>query len=223
MSLRVLLGEDTLLAREGILRALDDADDIDVVGACGTLDCLRTAVDDAEPDVVLTDIRMPPTHTDEGIRFAAELRETHPRIGVVILSNHADVTYAATLFDTGGAGRGYMLKEQVRDRSELSRVLHQVAEGGSYVDAAVMGPMLVDAHAARSRLDPLTPREVDVLRLIAEGKSNAGAAEALGLTVRGVERHVNSIFTKLDLADDRDVNRRVKAVLVYLSKEQPVS
>lgn len=220
MTIRVLVGEDSPLAREGILHALDGADDVDVVGACDNLDALREVIDAEEPDVVLTDIRMPPTKTDEGIRLAAELRHTHPRVGVVILSNHAEVIYAATLFSEGTGGRGYLLKDQVKDRDELLRVLHQVAEGGSYVDAAVMGPKMVDAHSARSQLDPLTPRERTVLRLLAEGKSNAGIAAAIDITVRGVERHVNAIFSKLGLSDGADSNRRVRATLIYLHAAQ---
>jgi DNA-binding NarL/FixJ family response regulator len=217
MAIRVVLGEDSYLAREGILRALEAIDDVDLVAACADLDELREAVDEEQPDVVLTDIRMPPTNTDEGIRFAGELRSSHPEIGVVVLSQHAEPLYATALFERGSDRRAYLLKERLRDRGELVRALHEVAGGGSVVDSRIVDELLLaQRHREDSRLDQLTPRELEILGMIAEGRSNSAIAEALVITKRAVERHINSIFWKLDLGESEDVSRRVKAVLVYL-------
>jgi DNA-binding NarL/FixJ family response regulator len=217
MTIRVVLGEDSYLAREGILRALEAIDDVDLVAACGDLDELREAVDEAKPDVVLTDIRMPPTNTDEGIRFAGELRSSHPEIGVVVLSQHAEPLYATALFERGSDRRAYLLKERLRDREELVRALQEVAGGGSVVDSRIVDELLLSQRRREdSRLDQLTPRELEILGMIAEGRSNSAIAEALVITKRAVERHINSIFWKLDLGESEDVSRRVKAVLVYL-------
>jgi DNA-binding NarL/FixJ family response regulator len=168
--------------------------------------------------VVVTDIRMPPENMDEGIRLAGELRSSHPEIGVVVLSQHAEPTYASLLFEEGSERRAYLLKESVKDQGELSRALHAVADGGSVVDPIVV-EQLVDARRRRedSSLDTLTPRELEILGMIAEGDSNAAIADELVVTKRAVERHINSIFLKLDLRDAEDVSRRVKAALLYLS------
>ena len=218
MTLRVACGEDSYLAREGISRALEAEDGIEIVATCGDFESLRAAVGDTEPDVVLTDIRMPPTHTDEGIRLAEELRATHPAVGVVVLSQYAEPLYATKLLESGSDGRAYLLKERVNDRSELSRALREVAEGRSVVDARIVEALL-QARRGReeSGLDTLTSREQEILALIAEGWSNEAIASRLVITKRAVERHINSIFWKLELGDSADVSRRVKAALLYLA------
>ena len=166
---------------------------------------------------MLTDIRMPPTNTDEGIRLAAELRSTHPEIGVVVLSQHAEPLYATALFEHGSDRRAYLLKERLRDGRELRRALHEVAGGGSVVDArSSRSSSAAQRRRENSRLDQLTPRELEILAMIAEGWSNSAIAETLSITKRAVERHINSIFSKLDLGESKDVSRRVKAVLDYL-------
>jgi DNA-binding NarL/FixJ family response regulator len=218
MPIRVVLGEDSFLAREGISRALAELDDVELLSACEDVDSLRAAVEELTPDVVVTDIRMPPTNTDEGIRFAAELRHTHPEIGVVVLSQHADPVYAMTLFEDGSTGRAYLLKERVRDPEDLRRAVVDVSDGGSAVDARVVETLL-DARQRRTdqRLSALTPRELEILGLLAEGLSNAGIADRLVLTKRAVEGHVGSIFSKLGLEETADVSRRVRAALLYLA------
>ena len=218
MTIRVVLGEDSYLAREGISRVLEGDDDVEVVAACGDFDSLRAAVEELEPDVVLTDIRMPPTNTDEGIRLASELRTTHPDVGVVVLSQHAEPLYATTLLAESSDGRAYLLKDRVSDRSELSRALREVAEGRSVIDARIVDGLLVaQRRRENTRLDTLTPREQEILALIAEGWSNAAVSERLVITKRSVERHINSIFLKLDLGDSASVSRRVRAALLYLA------
>jgi DNA-binding NarL/FixJ family response regulator len=217
-TLRIVLGEDSYLAREGIMRALEDVDAVDVVATCADLDELRSAIDGLQPDVVLTDIRMPPTNTDEGIRLAGELRRSHPEMGVVVLSQHADPLYAVSLFEDGSDRRGYLLKERLKDEGELSRALHEVADGGSVVDPYIV-ERLVGARSGGvdPRVDKLTPREREILGMIAEGRSNAAIARELYITTRAVERHINAIFTRLELAESGEANRRVQAVLVYLA------
>jgi DNA-binding NarL/FixJ family response regulator len=218
MPIRVVLGEDSFLAREAISGVLDRVEGIELVASCEDLDALRAAIEETKPDVVVTDIRMPPGNLDEGIRLAGELRSSHPAIGVVVLSQHAEPTYASLLFEDGSERRAYLLKESVKDQSELRRALEAVAEGGSVVDPLVV-EQLVDARRRRedSKLDTLTPKELEILRLIAEGRSNAAIAEELVVTKRAVERHINGIFLKLELRDAEDVSRRVKAALLYLS------
>src|SRR6185295_12852134 len=218
LMLRVALGEDSYLAREGISRVLEAEDDIEIVATCEDFESLRAAVGETEPDVVLTDIRMPPTHTDEGIRLAAELRATHPAVGVVVLSQYAEPLYATKLLESGSDGRAYLLKERVTDRGELSRALREVAEGRSVVDAQIVEALLeVRRRREESGLDTLTSREQEILALIAEGWSNEAIASRLFITKRAVERHINSIFWKLELGDSADVSRRVKAALLYLA------
>jgi DNA-binding NarL/FixJ family response regulator len=220
MGVRVVLAEDSYLAREGIVRALEATDDIALLAACEDASTLATTVAALEPDVVLTDIRMPPGNTDEGIRFAAELRTSHPEIGVLVISQHADPIYALALFDHGTRGRGYLLKESVREAAELTRAVREVAAGGSVVDPTIV-ERLLDTHALRhgTHLDELTSREREILALIAEGRSNRAIAETLVITKRAVEGHINAIFNKLDLGDPADVSLRVKAALVYLTGE----
>jgi DNA-binding NarL/FixJ family response regulator len=217
MAIRVVVGEDSFLVREGIANVLGGLDGIELVETAGDLEGLRASVARTAPDVVVTDIRMPPTNSDEGIRFADELRSTHPDVGVVILSMHAEPRYAAALLERGSDRRAYLLKERLMDGAELSRALHAVAAGRSVIDPQVV-EKLVTAHERRaSRLDALTPREFEILGLIAQGYSNSSIASHLTITKRAVERHINSIFLKLDLGEPEDVNRRVRATLLYLS------
>jgi DNA-binding NarL/FixJ family response regulator len=218
VTIRVVFGEDSYIAREGILRALEDEEDIEVVASCEDLDSLRTTVGDLGPDVVLADISMPPDHTDEGIRLADELRRTHPDVGVVILSQYAEPVYATKLFEAGSGRRAYLLKERVRYRGDLTRALREVADGGSVIDPRIV-ELLLAAQRRRedSRFDTLTPREQEILALVAEGLSNAAIAERIVITKRAVERHINSIFSKLGLGESESFSRRVKAALLYLA------
>jgi len=217
-SIRVVLGEDSWIARQGISQALAEDEDVELVGTCGDLDSLRATVDEVVPDVVLTDIRMPPTNTNEGIELAAELRRTHPEIGVVVLSQYVDPLGAAKLLEDGSDRRAYLLKERVQDPTELSRVLHEVAAGRSVVDPRIVEALLAAQRRREdSHLDTLTRRELEILGLISEGWSNEAISERLVITKRAVERHIHSIFWKLDLGDSEDVSRRVKATLLYLA------
>ena len=219
---RVVVAEDSLLVREGITALLATCDQLETVAVCDDLPSLLEAVDELRPDVVLTDIRMPPTGTDEGIRAAAELRDSHPELGVVVLSQYAEPAYALALFDRGAEGRAYLLKERLADGEQLIRAVIDVAAGGSVVDPLVV-EALVTARvgAPSSPIDRLTPRELAVLAEIAQGRNNAAVAAELVLSERAVEKHINSLFSKLDLSEEPDVHRRVKAVLLYLS-DQPV-
>lgn len=220
MTIRVVIGEDNLLVREGICELLAREDDVEVVLAVGDLTSLRHAVTQERPDVVLTDIRMPPGGTDEGIRLATELRETSPRTGVVVLSQHSDPAYALALLEHGSDGRAYLLKDRVANRAELLAAIRAVAAGGSMIDPKIVEALVAARRRAeRSVLNELTPREHEVLSEIAKGKSNAAIGEALFLTKRAVEKHINSIFMKLGLADAEDVSKRVKAALVLLAEE----
>jgi len=218
MTIRVVFGEDSYLAREGTRRLLDEEEGIEIVSTCSDLDSLRMTVDEVRPDVVLADISMPPTHTDEGIRLAAELRESHPEIGVVILSQYAEPIYATKLMEESSDRRAYLLKERVHYRSDLTRALREVAAGRSVVDPRIVELLLAAQQRRRdSRLDSLTPRELEILGLVAEGWSNGAIADHLVITRRAVERHINSIFGKLELGDSENISRRVKATLMWLS------
>jgi DNA-binding NarL/FixJ family response regulator len=218
VSIRIVVGEDSYLALEAISRVLESEEDIEIVATGADLASVRRAVEEEQPDVLLTDIQMPPTRTDEGIRLANELRTTHPEMGVVILSQHAEPFYATELLAEGSDRRAYLLKERVKHRSEIGRAVREVAEGGSVVDAQIVDVLLTSKRARdATRLDALTPRESEVLRLLAEGLSNAGIAGELGITTRAVERHVHEIFSKLDLGDSARHNNRVKAALLYLA------
>jgi DNA-binding NarL/FixJ family response regulator len=216
--IRVVLADDSFLAREGLARVLATIDDVELVAACSDLDELRSTVSKVKPDVVLTDIRMPPSNTDEGIRFAGEVRRSLPEVGVVVLSQHAEPAYAMSLFEDGSSQRAYLLKERVKDTDELARALREVAAGGSLVDPRIVDK-LVSARLGDPGIEKLTAREREILGLIAEGRSNTWIAESLAITKRAVERHINGIFVKLELPEDGDVNRRVKAALVYLTGE----
>jgi DNA-binding NarL/FixJ family response regulator len=219
MAIKVALGEDSLIVREGIQQLLATEPDIEVVASCGDLDSLVEAVEALGPDVVLTDIRMPPTETDEGIRIAAMLRESHPEIGVLVLSQYAAPTYALALLDSGSDRRAYLLKQRVHDRAELVSAIRSVASGGSVIDPKIVEALVATkARSERSPVSALTPRERDVLAEIARGKSNTAIAESLVLTKRAVEKHINSIFLKLNLSEAEDVSKRVKAALVFLAE-----
>ena len=218
MPIRVVVGEDNYLALEAIRRVLEFEEDIEIVASGEDLASVRRAVEDEQPDVVLTDIQMPPQRTDEGIRLANELRTSHPDVGVVILSQHAEPLYATELFTAGSNGRAYLLKERVQHGSEIGRAVREVADGGSVVDPRIVELLLPTARARdSSRFESLTAREQEVLVLLAEGWSNAGISEELGITTRAVERHVHSVFSKLDLGDSSRHNRRVRATLFYLA------
>jgi DNA-binding NarL/FixJ family response regulator len=226
MTVRVALAEDSFIVREGIAQVLSDHEgEVEVVALCGDVDSLMLAIEAERPDVVVTDIRMPPTNSDEGIRLAAALHDTHPEIGVVVLSNYADPAYALALLESGSEGRSYLLKERVHDRSQLVSAILTVAVGGSMMDPKIIEPLM----RSRSRvehvpMDDLTAREREVLAQIAQGMSNAAIAESLFLTKRAVEKHINSIFLKLDLSGAEDVSKRVKATLLFLAEvDQPPS
>ena len=212
------MAEDSYLVREAVTRLLGTQPDVEVVGACADLDSLFALVESTRPDVVLTDIRMPPSGTDEGIRAAARLRDTHPETGVVVLSQYVEPAYALALLESGSERRAYLLKERVSDVDQLVRAIREVASGGSVVDPRVV-EVLVEARLRRtdSPLDHLTPRERDVLGEMAQGRNNAAVAAALGLSERAVGKHINSVFAKLALSEEPDTHRRVKAVLLYLS------
>jgi DNA-binding NarL/FixJ family response regulator len=213
------MADDSLIVREGIRQLLATQPEVEVVATCSDLDSLLDAVRDTQPDVVLTDIRMPPSHSDEGIRAAALLHESHPEVGVVVLSQFADPTYALALLETGSDGRAYLLKERVHNRDELMSAIRSVIDGGSVIDPKIVeGLVTARANAERSPLSDLTPREREVLAEIAQGKSNTAIAESLVLTKRAVEKHINSIFLKLNLSDVEDVSKRVKATLMFLSE-----
>ena len=219
MAIRIVVGEDSLLVRAGVCDLLAREPDVEVVAAAGDLGTLEDVIDRERPDVVLTDIRMPPENTDEGIRLASRLRDTAPQVGVVVLSQYADPGYALALFERGSDRRAYLLKDRVGNRAELLAAIRAVAAGQSMVDPKIV-EVLVDARtrAAHSPLNELTPREREVLAEIAEGKSNAAIGETLFLTKRAVEKHINSIFLKLGLADADDVSKRVKAALLLLAE-----
>jgi len=216
MGLRVLVGEDNYLSREGIERVLEESDGVEHIGTCADLDTLRAAVDTLDPDVVLTDIRMPPSHTDEGLRLAGELRRSHPDTGVVILSQHADPVYARALFAYGIVGRGYLLKERLSSGEELRAALNEVAAGRSYLDPGLVAPLVEQQARHDGRLQALTPREQQILALVADGRSNGAIAEATGISKRAVERHINAIFAKAGLTESTAVNRRVMATRMFL-------
>jgi len=220
MRLRVVLADDNLLVREGVQRLLSVEDDIEVVATCSDLDALLASVQAERPDVVLTDIRMPPTGTDEGIRAAHRLRTTQPSVGVVVLTQHDDAAYAVALLEGGSSGRAYLLKDRVSDPESLISAIREVARGGSVIDARVVESLVTSrAQATRSPLAMLTAREREVLSQMAQGKNNAAIARTLVLTPRAVEKHINAIFSKLPLDDEPDVDRRVKAVLLFLSEK----
>jgi DNA-binding NarL/FixJ family response regulator len=219
VAIRLVLAEDHYLVREGVRRLLDAQPEIEVVAVCGDLDSLLQAVDRESPDVVVTDVRMPPGGSDEGIQAARQLRATKPRLGVVVLSQYANPSYALALLDTGSAGRAYLLKERVNDPEQLVAAIRAVAEGGSLIDPKVVEGLVAQrSRAATSPLNDLTARERDVLRKMAEGNNNAAIAADLVVTERSVEKVINSIFMKLGLTWEPAVHKRVKAVILYLAE-----
>jgi DNA-binding NarL/FixJ family response regulator len=216
--LRVVVGEDSFLVRRGILEALSSSRKTEVVGAVADLDSLRETVERERPDVVVTDIRMPPGNLDEGIRASDRLRDEHPDVGVVVLSHYLEPAYARALFEAGTERRAYLLKERVNDVGQLVAAIRAVADGGSVVDPKVVEALVAEkTRREQSPLNELTPRERDVLREMAEGKNNAAIAEVLRLSERTVEKVIHSIFLKLGLAWEAAVHKRVKAVLFYLT------
>jgi DNA-binding NarL/FixJ family response regulator len=214
---RIVVADDALLVREGIQRVIETYPDLEVVSAVGDLDTLLAAVEEHKPDVVVTDIRMPPTWSDEGIRAATRLRETAPGTGVVVLSQYIEPAYALDLLSAGSQRRAYLLKERVSEPDQLADAIREVARGGSVVDPRVVEVLVAGARRADDPLASLTRREREVLEQIAQGKSNAGVASALVLTERAVEKHINTLFAKLGLTAEPEVHRRVSAVLLYLS------
>ena len=218
---RVILADDSFIVREGLRELLAAQPGIEVVAACDDLHALMEAVEAQRPEVVITDIRMPPTHTDEGIQAAALLRESHPEVGVMVLSQYAHPGYVLELLESGSDGRAYLLKERVHDLAQLTSAVYEVARGGSVIDPKIV-EVLVAARAGgkSSRLADLTEREREVLSEVAQGKSNLAIADSLGLTKRAVEKNTHSIFLKLGLAAETEVSRRVKAALLFLSSEE---
>jgi DNA-binding NarL/FixJ family response regulator len=219
--IKVVLAEDSYLVREGVRRLLEHEPDIDLVAVCEDYDSLLEAIAGTEPDVLLTDIRMPPTGTDEGVRAAERLRQLRPTAGVVLLSQYADPAYALAFLEGGTEGRAYLLKERVADLDQLLAAIREVARGGSVIDPKVVEALVAGrSRSAESPLARLTPREREVLALLAEGRSNAAVADGLVLSERAVEKHINSIFAKLGLPEARDAHRRVKAVLLFLAEQR---
>lgn len=224
MTLRIALAEDNYIVREGLEQLLGGDEEIEVLASCADMPSLLEAVDADPPDVVLTDIRMPPDGDDAGIQIAARLRETHPQIGVVVLSQYSEPGFVLRLLDSGSEGRAYLLKERVADRSQLTRAIGAVAEGGSVIDPKIVEVLVqARARAESSPLGEMTPRELDVLAAVAEGKSNAAIAEELVLSKRAIEKHINAIFLKLGLTyspDAEQISKRVKAALIFLGESE---
>jgi DNA-binding NarL/FixJ family response regulator len=220
LPIRVVVAEDNYLVREGVRRLLETRADLEVAAACGDLDSLLAAVQAERPDVVLTDIRMPPEHRDEGIRAAQMLRASDPELGVVVLSQYAEPAYALALLESGADRRAYLLKERIDDLDQLAGAIRAVADGGSYIDPKVVETLVSARSAEPSPLDELTPRERDVLAEMAKGRNNAAIAESLFLAERSVEKVIHSIFLKLGLGWETDVHKRVKAVLLYLAARE---
>ncbi len=220
--IRLVVGEDSYLIQAGLRSVFVGRTDVEVTAFASDLDSLRTAIADTSPDVVMTDVRMPPTATDEGIRLAEELRESHPNVGVVVLSQYEDPEYAIRLLARGSSRRGYLLKERIGQPEQLFHAIHEVAAGRSVVDSAIVDDVLRERQRREdSSMSSLTPREVDVLAEVAKGKSNAAIGETLRLSKRAVEKHINAIFFKLGMPpDDHDVSRRVAATLLYLNEGQ---
>jgi DNA-binding NarL/FixJ family response regulator len=219
--LRIVFAEDNYLVREGTTALLAEMADLEIVGTAEDKDQLLAAVEEHVPDAVLTDIRMPPTGTDEGITAARQIRADHPQVGVVVLSQFADEAYVYDLLKDGAAGLGYLLKERVADVDELVRALEEVARGGSVLDPKVVEALVAAKdRMAHSPLASLTDREREVLSHMAQGENNAAIAKSLFLTDRAVEKHINSLFHKLHLTEEPDVHRRVMAVLAFLRENE---
>jgi DNA-binding NarL/FixJ family response regulator len=215
--IRVVYADDSYLMREALERVFERLDGVEVVAGCVDGDTLLDAVDEQRPDVVVTDMRMPPSGDEEGIRVANRLRQRHPGIGVVVLTQYAEPRYGRELLETGTEGRGYLLKERVNDPRELHAAIEAVAHGGSVFDPAMVALLVAGGPVGDGALDDLTPREREVLAEMAQGKSNAAIADHLVLTKKAIEKHVGSIFSKLGLPEEHVVSRRVAAVLLYLA------
>jgi DNA-binding NarL/FixJ family response regulator len=215
--IRVVFAEDNYLVREGTSALLQNSGEVDLVGTAASLEELLTQVEELKPQAVLTDIRMPPTNTTEGIDAAKRIRSEHPEIGVVVLSQYAEEEYAYDLLKDGAAGLGYLLKERVSDLEEVVRALNEVSKGGSVLDPKVVETLVAaKERMSHSPLAKVTEREREVLEHMAQGKNNASIAKSLFLTERAVEKHINSLFHKLGLSEETDVHRRVMAVLAFL-------
>jgi DNA-binding NarL/FixJ family response regulator len=222
--IRVALADDSLLVREALERILEREPAVELVASCGDAAALFAAVEREQPAVVVTDVRMPPHFEDEGLALARQLRRSHPQVGVVVLSQYVDPRLGVTLLEDGSDGRAYLLKERVHDRRQLIAAIETVAHGGSLMDARVVEAMMEQRRRdAASPLAELSPRELEILGEIAQGKSNARIAEELVLTKRAVEKHINAIFLKLGLSHAEDVSRRVKAALIYLAESEGAS
>ena len=218
--IRVVYADDSFLMRQALEAVLERLDGVEVVAGCADGDALLAAVEEQQPDVVVTDMRMPPSGDQEGIRVANRLRQRHPSIGVVVLTQYAEPRYGLELLQAGTEGRGYLLKERVNDPRELHATIEAVAHGGSVFDPAMVALLVGGPSAGASALDDLTPREREVLGQMAQGKSNAAIADHLVLTKKAIEKHVGSIFSKLGLPEEHVVSRRVAAVLLYLAAER---
>jgi DNA-binding NarL/FixJ family response regulator len=219
MSIRVVVAEDAFLVREAVTRLLSDAPEVEMVAAVADRGTLDATIAEQNPDVVVTDIRMPPTESDEGVIVAAELRASRPDVGVVVLSQYAEPAYVLKLLEGGSARRAYLLKERVHHRGQLVDAVRAVHAGGSYIDPKIVELLVQSRERVHdSPLAALTPRERETLAEIAQGKSNEAIAESLVLTKRAVEKHINAIFMKLNLAGSPDVSSRVKAALLFLAE-----
>lgn len=219
MGTTVVIAEDAFIVREGVRMLLEEAG-YDLLAAVENYDELIEAVDEHSPEVVITDIRMPPTRTDEGVRAAREIRATHPETGVVVLSQYVEPGYATKLFEDGASGLAYLLKERLGDLEQLELAIDEVCSGRSMIDPRVVDT-LVDARTRpASPLERLTEREMEVMTEVAKGKTNKAIADTLFLSERAIEKHINSIFTKLDLLPEKETNRRVRAVLMFLAESE---
>ena len=218
--IRVAYADDSFLMREALGAVLQRLEGVEIVAGCADGDTLLAAVEEQRPDVVVTDMRMPPSGDEEGIRIANRLRRRHPSVGVVVLTQYAEPRYGLELLQAGSEGRGYLLKERVNDPRELHAAIEAVAHGGSVFDPAMVRLLVAGRSAGAGALDELTPRERQVLGEMAQGKSNAAIAEHLVLTKKAIEKHVGSIFSKLGLPEEQVVSRRVAAVLLYLAAER---
>jgi DNA-binding NarL/FixJ family response regulator len=217
--IRVILADDSYLVREAIEHVLHEADEVEVVASCGDRDSLLSAIEAEQPDVVVTDIRMPPSDSDEGLQVAAALRLTHPDVGVVVLSQYVEPRYGLALLENGSEGRAYLLKERIQHGGQLLSAIEAVSQGGSVIDSKVVESLVTAQRRAEdSPLAELTPRELEILSFVARGHDNQAIADELVLTKRAVEKHINAIFLKLGLTYATDVSRRVKAALIYLAE-----
>jgi len=220
---RIVLADDAYLVREAVKHLFEGIEGVVVVGECGDAHDVPRVLEEQRADVLITDIRMPPLGEDDGIRLAAQLRATHPALGIIVLSMHANVAWALKLFESGYDGRGYLLKDRLRDRGQLLDAVITIANSGSVVDPQIVqGLIKARLRAKSSGLGELTPRERETLALVAEGRSNTAIADSMVLTKRAVEKHVHEIFAKLELGDSDQVDRRVKAALLYLTDQEAV-